>query len=263
MNDATHGSVTLRTGSEMPLLGFGTWQLDGKEAYESVRTALEIGYRHIDTATGYQNESQVGAALKDSGVARDEVFVTTKCPPEHLGRERATIDASLAALGLEWVDLWLVHWPPNRKATPAMWREFVQVAAEGKAKAIGVSNYSVAQIDELEKATGVGPAVNQIPWSPWLDDPVVLDELRRRQVVLEGYSPFKRSHLDDPVLVEIAGTHGVTPAQVVLRWHLERDTVVIPKAAHRERIEENFAVTHFTLSPDEVTRISRLGQAAS
>jgi 2,5-diketo-D-gluconate reductase A len=261
MNDATHGSATLRTGAEMPLLGFGTWRLEGKEARDSVRSALEVGYRHIDTATGYQNESEVGAALQESGVPREEVFVTTKCPPERVGRERETIEASLAALGTEWVDLWLVHWPPNGQATPAMWREFVQVAAEGKARAIGVSNYSAAQIDELVEATGVGPAVNQIPWSPVLHDPVVFDGLRRREVVLEGYSPFKRSHLDDPVLVEIAGAHGVTPAQVVLRWHLELGIVVIPKAAHRPRIEENFAVYSFTLSPDEVTRISGLGHA--
>jgi 2,5-diketo-D-gluconate reductase A len=259
--NATHGSVTLLTGAEMPLLGFGTWQLDGKDAHDSVRSALEIGYRHIDTATGYQNESEVGAALKESGVAREDVFVTTKCPPERVGRERETLEASLAALGTEWVDLWLVHWPPNGEATPAMWREFVQVADEGKAKAIGVSNYSVAQIDELVEATGVGPAVNQIPWSPWLHEPGVFDELGHRHVVLEGYSPFRRSHLDDPVLVEIAESHGVTPAQVVLRWHLDLGIVVIPKTSHRERIEENFAVTSFSLSPDEVTRISSLSQA--
>jgi 2,5-diketo-D-gluconate reductase A len=175
------------------------------------------------------------------------------------GHERETIEASLADLGTEWVDLWLVHWPPNGQATPSVWREFVRIAEEGKARAIGVSNYSAAQIDELVEATGVGPAVNQIPWSPKLHDDDVLEDLQRREVVLEGYSPFKRSRLDDPVLVEIACTHGVTPAQVVLRWHVEQDIVVIPKAAHRERIEENFAVGTFALTPDEVARISGLG----
>jgi 2,5-diketo-D-gluconate reductase A len=261
MNDATPGTTTLRNGVEMPLLGFGTWQLNGKEAYESVRSALEIGYRHIDTATGYQNESEVGAALRDSGVPREEVFVTTKLPPESAGRERETIEASLADLGTEWVDLWLVHWPPNGQATPAVWREFVAIAEEGKARAIGVSNYSAAQIDELVEATGVGPAVDQIPWSPKLHDDAVLDDLQRRDVVLEGYSPFKRSRLDDPVLVEIAGVHDVTPAQVVLRWHVDQGIVVIPKAAHRQRIEENFGVGTFALTPDEVARIRALGAA--
>ena len=243
----------------MPLLGFGTWRLEGREAYGSVRAALEVGYRHLDTATAYGNESQVGAALRDSGVRREEVFVTTKCPPDHAGRERETIEASLALLGTDWVDLWLVHWPPNGEARPGTWREFVKALEDGKARAIGVSNYSPAQIDELTDATGVGPAVNQIPWSPSLHDPALLADLRRRHVVVEGYSPLRRSHLDDPVLVEIAAAHGVTPAQVVLRWHLEQDIVVIPKAAHRARIEENFDVGRFSLDADEVARISGLG----
>jgi 2,5-diketo-D-gluconate reductase A len=258
MNDSDIATITLRNGVAMPLLGFGTWQLAGKEAYDSVRAALEIGYRHIDTATGYRNEAEVGAALRDSGVPRDQVFVTTKCPPENAGRERETIEASLADLGTDWVDLWLVHWPPNGEARPATWREFVKVAEEGKARAIGVSNYSPAQIDELTDATGVVPAVDQIPWSPTLHDAELLAQLRSRGVALEGYSPFRRSRLDDPVLVDIAEAHDVTPAQVVLRWHLDQAIVVIPKAAHHERIAENFDVSGFTLDPDEVARISGL-----
>jgi 2,5-diketo-D-gluconate reductase A len=259
MTNATAKTVTLRNGSAMPLLGFGTWQLRGQETYDSVRAALEVGYRHIDTATGYGNEQEVGRAIKDSGLPRDEVWVTTKCPPDHLGREQATIDASLADLGLDHVDLWLVHWPPNKQATPEMWAEFINARDAGKTSAIGVSNYSPAQISELILATGEAPAVNQIPWSPALHDPALWAQFQEREVVLEGYSPFRRSQLDDPVFVEIAAAHGVTPAQTILRWHLQLGIVVIPKAAHLDRVRENFDLDGFELADDEIDRISALG----
>jgi 2,5-diketo-D-gluconate reductase A len=260
MADATsdHQHISLPGGIRMPILGFGTWQLDGQAAYDSVLTALGTGYRHIDTATGYRNEQQVGAALRDSGVPRDEIFLTTKCPPEHAGREQDTIAKSLEDLGVDYVDLWLVHWPPAGEARPETWKEFVRVLGDGRARAIGVSNYDPAQIDELADATGVTPAVNQIPWAPALHDPALLDEHRRRHVALEGYSPFRRSNLDDPILTSVAADHGVTPAQVVLRWHLEHDIVVIPKAAHRERIVSNFDISGFSLSRAEMARIDGL-----
>jgi 2,5-diketo-D-gluconate reductase A len=259
MTNASTHTVTLRTGDTMPLLGFGTWQLGGEETYRSVRAALEVGYRHIDTATGYGNEAEVGRALRDSGLPREQVFVTTKCPPDRVGRERETLDASLSDLGLDRVDLWLVHWPPNKTATPEMWAEFVKAQAAGRTKAIGVSNYSPAQIDELIEATGEVPAVDQIPWSPALHDPALWGQLREREVVLEGYSPFRRSDLNDPVLVEIAGAHGVTPAQVILRWHLQLGIVVIPKAAHLDRVRQNFDLDGFTLERAELDRISGMG----
>jgi 2,5-diketo-D-gluconate reductase A len=251
-------TVDLRGGGKMPLLGFGTFQVEARDARQVVRTALEVGYRHIDTATGYANEEPVGAALRDSGIDRQEIFITTKCPPENVGRERQTIEASLRALGTEYVDLWLVHWPPGGEARPEMWKVFVEVANEGKAAAIGVSNYSTAQIDELVAATGVTPVVNQIPWSPWLYDPGRVSELAERGVVLEGYSPLKRSRLDSPVLMEVAGAHGVTPAQVVLRWHLDHGFVVIPKSVRRERIEENFNLYGFELSDEELVKVDDL-----
>ena len=185
-------------------------------------------------------------------------FITTKCPPQDLGRERETIEASLRALGTEYVDLWLVHWPPDGEAKPEMWQVFVEIAKEGKAAAIGVSNYSTAQIDELVHATGVVPAVNQIPWSPSLYDPRRAAELSERGIVLEGYSPLKRSRLTSPVLVEVAEAHSVTPAQVVLRWHLEHGFVVIPKTVHRERMEENFDLYGFELSDDELAKVDDL-----
>jgi len=251
-------TVPLSTGRPIPLIGFGTWELQGDKAYDGVRSALETGYRHIDTATGYENEDRVGTAVRDSGLDRDDVFITTKCPPERAGRELETLDSSLSLLGVEFVDLWLVHWPPKGKARPDTWRGFIDALQLGKAKAIGVSNYSVDQIDELVAATGQAPAVNQIPWSPFSYDPELARALAARSVVLEGYSPLKRSRLGDPTLMEIAGAHGKTPAQVVLRWHLEHEFVVIPRSSRRERIEENFALYDFELSEADIARIDAL-----
>jgi 2,5-diketo-D-gluconate reductase A len=254
-------TVKLPGGGSMPLLGFGTWQISGRRAYDAVKHALSVGYRHVDTATMYGNEEQVGRALRDSGVPREEVFVTTKLPPSEVSRARRTIEESLRALGTDHVDLWLIHWPPNGRARPETWRELLAARDEGLARAVGVSNYSTAQLDELIEATGEAPAVNQIRWSPPLYDAATVREHRERGVVLEGYSPFRAGNLRDPVLAEIASAHGVTPAQVVLRWHLEHGIVVIPKSATPERIESNFDVFGFALSGDEVARIDALGSA--
>jgi diketogulonate reductase-like aldo/keto reductase len=224
-----------------------------------VRVALEVGYRHIDTATLYRNEAEIGRALRDSGVAREDVFVTTKLHPSDVGREGEVLKASLAALGTDYLDLWLVHWPPRGRASVATWRHLVDVHAQGSARAIGVSNYSTAQIDELVDATGVTPAVNQIRWSPELYDRRRVEQLHARSVVLEGYSPFRASNLRDRVLVDIASTHGVTAAQVVLRWHIDHRFVVIPKSVRRERIAANFDVFGFSLTAAELARIDALG----
>ncbi|MDQ7908847.1 aldo/keto reductase [Phytohabitans sp. ZYX-F-186] len=254
----TQPTVSVADRVEMPLLGFGTWQLPGRQAYEPVRVALETGYRHLDTATMYRNESEVGRALRDSGVPRGEVFLTTKLPAERAGRERETIEASLKALGVDRLDLWLVHWPPAGSARPGTWREFVAARDEGLTRAIGVSNYSIGQIDELTHATAVTPAVNQIPYSPALHDPKLVAEHRERGVVLEGYSPFRRSDLREPVLAEVAAAHGVAPTHVILRWHIQHGIVVIPKSATPERIRSNFEVSGFTLSDEEMARIDAI-----
>jgi 2,5-diketo-D-gluconate reductase A len=247
-------AVRLAAGGAMPLVGFGTWQLRGSQAYEATRYALQVGYRHIDTATMYGNETEVGRAIRDSGVPREEIFLTTKLPPSNAGRERATITASLRALGTEYVDLWLIHWPPRQAGLPS-WREFLSAQSDGLARAVGVSNYDLDQLDVLAEATGAMPAVNQIPWSPHQHDPEVLAGHEQRKVVLEGYSPLKGTRLRHPALAEIAQRHGVTPAQVVLRWHLEHQIPVIPKSAKQERIASNFDLFGFTLSADEVARI--------
>lgn len=251
-------NVTLTGGVEMPLVGFGTWQLRGDKAYEAVRYALEVGYRHLDTATMYGNEAEVGRAVRDSGLPREDLFLTTKLQPSDAGRERETLTASLRAMGTDYLDLWLIHAPPRERAGVATWREFLAVREQGLARTVGVSNYDVDQLDLLAEEAGELPAVNQVPWSPARHDPFLLDEHRERGVVLEGYSPLKGTRLRDSVLAEIAQRHQVTPAQVVLRWHLEHQIPVIPKSGTRERIASNFDLYGFTLSDQEVARIDAL-----
>ncbi|MDG4767531.1 aldo/keto reductase [Solwaraspora sp. WMMD406] len=250
--------VSLGPGVDMPVLGFGTWQATGQKGYSAIRAALDVGYRHLDTATMYGNEAEVGRAIKDSGVPRDDVFVTTKLPPDRVGRAEETLAASLAALDTDYVDLWLIHWPPRGGESVPTWRAFVAARQAGHVRAIGVSNYSLAQIDELADATGAVPAVNQVPWGPTLHDLRTLVEHQSRGVVLEGYSPFQNTDLDTPLLVEIADAHQVSPAQVVLRWHLQHGIVVIPKSVTPQRIAANADVFDFELTDGEMARIDDL-----
>ena len=240
----------------MPLLGFGTWQITGPAAQQATEAALAAGYRHVDTATVYGNEREVGAALRAGGVSADEVFVTTKCPPEKAGSARAVLEESLSLLGVERVDLWLVHAPGG--GVP-MWESFVAAREAGLVRDIGVSNYSLQALDECERATGVMPAVNQIRWSPLLYDAAVEQGHRDRGVVLEGYSALRGGTLDHPVITGLADRLGRTPAQVIVRWHLEHGTVVIPKSTDPERIRTNADVDAFSLSPDDVAALDALG----
>ncbi len=241
---------------DIPIVGFGTWQVTGQRGYGAILDALSIGYRHIDTATMYGNEAEVGRALRDSGVPRDEVFVTTKLPPSRAGHERETLEASLRALELDSVDLWLIHWPPRDSV--ATWRSFIELRDEGLAKAIGVSNYSTRQLDQLIDATGETPALNQIEWGPSLYDEKRQNEHRERGIVLEGYSPFKTTNLRNAKLTAIASRHGVTPGQVVLRWHIQHEVVAIPKSVTPDRIASNFDVFGFTLSDEEMATLNGL-----
>jgi 2,5-diketo-D-gluconate reductase A len=242
----------------MPLLGFGTWQISDTEAPAATAAALEAGYRHIDTATGYANEAGIGQALRSVELPRESVFLTTKMPPDNVGRERQTLEESLTKLGVDFVDLWLIHWPPNRQATPEAWEEFIRAREDGLARSIGVSNYSLDQIDQLTQATGVTPAVNQIRWGTSIYDPAVEAGLERRGVVLEGYSPFKASDLDDPTLISIASSHEATTAQIVIAWHVAHGFVVIPKSVRQERIVANAAGARIELTADELTAIDAL-----
>jgi 2,5-diketo-D-gluconate reductase A len=248
-------AVSIGNGARMPLVGLGTWALRGRSGQAVIRRALDVGYRHLDTARVYRNEEEVGRGVRDSRIAREDVFITTKLPPDGAGRARETLSASLAALDTEYVDLWLIHWPPGGAASPETWRALVAARREGRARAIGVSNYSIAQIDELIETTGEAPAVNQVKWSPSLHDPDRLAAHRERGVILEGYSPFKSTSLRHPTLVEIANAHGVTQAQVVVRWHIQHEIVVIPKTAQLDRLGTNGDVKGFQLDTAEMARI--------
>jgi 2,5-diketo-D-gluconate reductase A len=258
-NDYAEPTAPLASGP-MPLLGFGTWQISNREAAHATGDALQVGYRHIDTATMYRNEEGIGKAVGSSGLDRDSLFITTKLPPHHAGRERRTLNESLKKLRLDYVDLWLVHWPPNGQAAPRVWEQFVSAQQEGLARAIGVSNYSLRQIDELIKATGVTPQVNQIRWGPPLYDPSMVAGLEQRGVVLEGYSPFKVTNLRDQTLVSIAKEHDVTTTQVIVAWHIAHGFVVIPKSVRRERIVANAEGARINLTSDEVTAIDGLSR---
>ena len=251
-------TATLSQGARMPLLGFGTWQIKGDDAVRATAAALEAGYRHLDTATVYGNEAQVGRALAESGVPREEVFVTTKCPPDRAGRALDTLRESLDLLQTDHVDLWLIHWPGGGSTDVDLWRSFVEAREAGLAKEIGVSNFSAELVDTVTDATGVAPAVNQIEWSPLLFDAGVLEAHRSRGVVLEGYSALRGGTLDHPAIVEIAERVGRTPAQVIVRWHLQHEVVVIPKSVQPERIRANADVGGFSLSDEDMATLDGL-----
>jgi 2,5-diketo-D-gluconate reductase A len=245
----------------MPVVGFGTWRMRHDNAYHAVLAALSAGYRHIDTATMYANEGDVGRAVRDSGLDRSEVFITTKIRPSDAGKARSVLRQSLDALGTDFLNLWLVHWPPSQRgASRQLWNELIEVQADGQITDIGVSNYTLPELDELTRSSGKAPAVNQIDWSPSRYDPAVVAGHAERGIVLEGYSGLKNTDLDDPVLAKIAAAHGVTTAQVVLRWHLQHDIIVIPKSAKPERIVSNFDLFGFRLTAEEMTTIDSMAR---
>ena len=254
-------AARLTHGGRMPLLGFGTWQIEGDDAVRSTSAALEAGYRHLDTATVYGNEGEVGRALTESGVARDEVFVTTKVPGDRVGRAIDTLRQSLDLLRTDHVDLWLIHWPTE--VAVELWGELVEARESGLAREIGVSNFDVDLVDEVTKAIGATPAVNQIEWSPLLFDAETLAEHRQRDVVLEGYSALRGGTLDHPTIAGIADRLGRTPAQVIIRWHLQHEIVVIPKSVNADRIRSNADVGGFELTDADVAALDALGAPAS
>jgi diketogulonate reductase-like aldo/keto reductase len=242
-----------------PPLGLGTWQMpDGPECVNAVRWALELGYRHIDTAQVYGNETSVGQGLRESGVARDEVFVTTKFDPRRRDPV-AEAEASLRRLGLDHVDLYIVHWPQGG-ATRA-WPGMERARELGYARWIGVSNFSSDEIDRLAAEATVMPAVNQVQFSPFEYRRGLLEECERLGVVLEAYSPLGTGrHLGDATVTGIAERLDRTPAQVLLRWCVERDIPVIPKSTHRDRIEENAQIFDFALTGEDMGALDALDQ---
>jgi diketogulonate reductase-like aldo/keto reductase len=250
---------TLADGTEIPTLGLGVWQVpDGRECENAARWALELGYRHIDTAQAYGNEASVGRALRDSGVAREDVFVTTKFFPRS-DDPVAAIEESLRRLALDRVDLYIIHWPQGG-ATWA-WPGMEQARERGYARSIGVSNFSAAELDELAGVASVAPTVDQVQFSPFEYRRGLLERCERGGIALEAYSPLGTGrHLAAPAVVELAEELSRTPAQVLVRWCLQRETIVIPKSTHRERIDENAQVFDFELSDEQLRRLDALDE---
>jgi diketogulonate reductase-like aldo/keto reductase len=247
----------LADGNEVPLLGLGVWQVpDGRECEDAVRWALEAGYRHIDTAQAYGNERSVGRALRNSGVPRDEVFITTKFQPRRKDAE-AEAQRSLERLGVERVDLYIIHWP--RSGPTWAWDGMQRARERGYARSIGVSNFSLGELDELLAVADTPPMINQVQFSPFEYRRALLAGCEERGVAIEAYSPLGTGrHVGDDRVRRIADRLGRTAAQVLIRWCLQRDLVVLPKSTHRERIEENAQVFDFTLSDDDMAALDAL-----
>lgn len=243
------------------MLGLGTLHMSDEEGYNALRQAVSLGYRHFDTATVYNNESTVGRALKDSEADREDLFITTKLPADRVNHVRATLEASLTALQVDYLDLWLIHWAPNPADAARMWEDMVRAQSEGLVKSIGVSNFDNDLLDFIINKTAVTPAVNQIAWSPSQFDAQKLADHARRGIVVEGYSPFRGADLNAPALLEIAETHNATPHQIILRWHLDRGIVVIPKSANPERLAQNLAAVDLELTEAELSAIDGLSNA--
>ncbi len=263
--DNTVPSVLLNNGVAMPQLGFGVWQVPDDEAEKAVATALEAGYRSIDTAAIYENERGTGKAVAASGIAREELFVTTKLWNSEQGHDSAlrAFDASLERLGLDYVDLYLIHWPvPAKDAYVDTYKALEKILADGRAKAIGVSNFLPEHLERLTAETSVVPAVNQIELHPQLPQAESRAVHARLGIATEAWSPLGqgRGLLDVPALVAIARKHGRTPAQVVLRWHLQLGNVVIPKSVTPSRIRENIDVFDFELDAEDVAAIGALDE---
>jgi len=255
-------SLALGEGVEMPQLGFGVFQIPPAETQEKVEEALAVGYRHVDTAAAYRNEAGVGAAIAASGVPREEVFVTTKLWNSEQGYDSAlrAFERSLELLGGGHVDLYLIHWPqPGRDLYLDTWRAFERIREEGGARAIGVSNFRLEDLERLEREAERRPSVNQIELHPRLQQRELREWHAAHGVVTEAWSPLAQGELlGDGTIVTIAGHHERTPAQVILRWHLQTRNVVIPKSANPRRIRENFELFDFELSEDDMAAIERL-----
>ena len=262
-------NIALHDGTSIPQLGFGVFQVPPADTAATVATAIEVGYRHIDTAQMYGNEAGVGAGLKNSGLTRDDVYVTTKLNntfhrPDDARRE---IDASLERLGLDQVDLFLIHWPlPTQYDGDFVqtWRALIEAQKAGRTRSIGVSNFQPAHLDRIVEETGVVPVVNQVEVHPFFANEDVRAANARHGVLTEAWSPIAQGAvLDDDTIGEIASLVGRTPAQVVLRWHVQRGDIVFPKSMSRDRMQQNFELFDFELEPTHVAAIDALDRGES
>jgi len=257
-------TIVLNDGTTIPQLGFGVFKVDPDETQRIVSDALEVGYRHLDTAMIYGNETGVGAAIAESGIDRDDLFVTTKLWNSDQGTQSAldAFDLSLAKLGLDYVDLYLIHWPSaHRGKYVESWKALEQIAATGRAKSIGVSNFTPALLQPLLDAADVVPSVNQIEYHPYFQQLESKAFNTEHGIVTESWGPLGQGDLvDDASVAALAEKYGKTVAQVIIRWHLDIGNIVIPKSNRKERMAENFDVTDFALTPDEVAVVSAVNR---
>jgi 2,5-diketo-D-gluconate reductase A len=263
MTNATEVPVlTLHDGVEMPQLGFGVFQIPPEETQEKVEEALGVGYRHVDTAAAYRNEAGVGAAIAATGVRREDVFVTTKLWNSEQGYDSTlrAFEKSIERLGTGHVDLYLIHWPlPSRDLFLDTWRAFERIEEEGGARSIGVSNFRVEDLERIEDEAERRPTVNQVELHPRLQQSELRAWLAEHEIATEAWSPLAQGDLlEDGTIETVAAHHDRTPAQVILRWHLQIGNVVIPKSSNPERIRQNFEVFDFELSEDDMAALARL-----
>jgi 2,5-diketo-D-gluconate reductase A len=259
-------TLPLRSGGSIPQLGFGVFLVDPKDTQRVVEEAIEVGYRHIDTATGYRNEREVGAAIRASGVSREDIFLTTKLRNDHhLARDvEGAFQRSLDALDLGYVDLYLIHWPmPKIDAYVDTWRTFEKFEQDGRAKSIGVSNFLVPHLERLLKETDTVPAVNQVELHPIFQQRELREFQQQHGILTEAWGPLGQGKYDlfglKPIQ-DAAAAHSVSPAQVVLRWHLQTGNIVIPKSSSRGRMAENFDIFEFDLTAQEMAAIDGLDE---
>jgi len=255
-------TVTLDGDVQIPQLGFGVWQVPPKETYQAVAEALRVGYRHIDTAAAYGNEAGVGQAIHSSGLDRGDVFVTTKCFNDHHGHAQATaaFKASLEQLALDYVDLYLIHWPvPSQDLYVETWKAFVELREEGLIRAIGVSNFNPEHLQRLVAETGVAPAINQVELHPYFQQTGLRREHEDLGIATEAWSPLAQGRIfEDEALQAIAERHDRSVSQVVVRWHLQLGNVVIPKSVTPSRIADNFDVFSFHLTEADIDELAAL-----
>lgn len=253
--------ITLHNGVKMPQLGFGVWRVSPEDGVDAVRTAIEVGYRHIDTAAVYKNEEQVGEAIRQSGIAREELFITTKVWNADQGFDTTlkAYEDSLKKLGLDYVDLYLVHWPVKDKYLET-YKALEKLYDEKLVPAIGVSNFHIHHLEDIAAHRNIKPMVDQVELHPMLQQNELRDYCVKNGIAIEAWSPLMQGGeaLTNPIISELAEKHGKTPAQVVLRWHLQRDVIAIPKSITPSRIQENFDVFNFELSSDDMNSIASL-----
>ncbi|WP_036930192.1 aldo/keto reductase [Prevotella sp. 10(H)] len=257
--------VKLNNGVEMPCIGLGVFRIeDNNEAQRVVETALKVGYRHIDTAMYYHNEEAVGKGIKNSGIPREEIFVTTKMwnADQRSGKVKEAFEASLKKLGLEYIDLYLIHWPVEGKFIDT-WKKFEEIYHSGKVKAIGVSNFKPHHLEALAKEQTIVPAVNQIELHPYLIQEDTLDYCKKAGIQVEAWSQFAANQLglfDEKVLKDLSDKYSKSPAQIILRWDYQRGVVTIPKSANEERMKQNLDIFDFSLTEEEITAINSLNK---